>query len=193
MQPDIAFHDTLGLRAPTQVDAAAAKAAAINLVTKRRGTLDAYMPQQNLPGLTGGIAQQFGRAGGVHFTISRHVAPGAAAGFQALSPEDIERPFSSLAAGKAVLKLVASALSTGTAAPHCQMVKVRLKGIRCWLHGYRVCDWADADGLVHVQLTPTGDSMDVIDAAGTTDSRTHDPVTRDLICHAVATGTNDDC
>lgn len=44
LQPDIAFHDTLGLSAPTQVDAAAAKAAAINLVTKRRGTLDAYMP-----------------------------------------------------------------------------------------------------------------------------------------------------
>ena len=40
LQPDIAFHDTLGLSAPTQVDAAAA----INLVTKRRGTLDAYMP-----------------------------------------------------------------------------------------------------------------------------------------------------
>lgn len=43
LQPYIAFHDTLGLSAPTQVDAAAAKAA-INLVTYRRGTLDAYMP-----------------------------------------------------------------------------------------------------------------------------------------------------
>lgn len=188
-QPDLTFHATLGLSAPTLITAAAASTAANNLVTKRRGTLDARMPQQHLPSETGEIETQFGRAGGVDFTISRDTVTGASSAFQPLSSDDTQTLFTSLATGTAMLKLDPYALCMDPTAPFYQMINVRVRAIRCWLHGFAV---RNAPGIIHVQLTHTGDSTFVTNADGDLDSRDHDQVTRDFRYRAAMAGPDDD-
>jgi hypothetical protein len=186
-QPDLTFHATLGLGAPTLITAAAASKAANNLVTQRRGTLDARMPQQHLPSETGDIETQFGRAGGVTFTISR--VPASSNAFQPLSSDDTDTLFKSLAAGTAMLKLDPYALCMDPTAPFYQMVNVRVRAIRCWLHGFTV---RNAAGIIHVQLTHTGDSTFVTTADGNLDSRDHAQVKRDFRYLAAMAGPDDD-
>jgi hypothetical protein len=181
LQSDLTFHDVLGLAAPTAIDSTAANTAAINLVQDRRADIDNHTPGQSIPTGQPGAPYDYKRDGGVVVVVTADDEPDFIAG---------------LMAGKGQVTLDAVDLSAADGPFH-QMFNVRIRAVRCWLHGFAAMQDPSPPGgspipnPVHeVQLTHTGDST-FLKTDGALDLRSHDVLTVDFRYNADRSGPND--
>jgi hypothetical protein len=178
LQPDLTFHETVGLANPYDINAKTVRDAAATLVTQRRVNIDPMFPQQHLPVETGpSVVEEFGRAGGVRLTLKRGTTP---------------LLFEGLTKGTGSVRFDVDELTNEPNAPFAEKLNVRIRAVRCWLHDLRGPGGAPdkAPAVYRVVLQHQGDSS-FLTKDGIPVTRNHDPVSVDFSYDRSRSGDND--